>query len=147
MDRRGQTPADYLIGISLLLVTIVGVFAFVPTVFEPFEQPTNPDERAMADRISEDLIRNHTMLGKERTLDLDSLNATFSTGVAEVRDAAGVPGWKQFNVTLWDGEQRLNGGGDTWQGDAAGGTSTRTITSYQAACTDGCRLVVRVWAR
>lgn len=147
-DRRGQTPADYLVGISLLLVTIIGVFAFVPTIFQPFEQPANPDDSAMADEVADDLVRNHTMLGEERTLDLDELNETFGSGL-QASDLGGVPEWKQVNVTLWSGDRRVTdaNGDDPWQGDTAGGTTIRTVTSYQGACADGCRLVVRVWTR
>lgn len=144
MNQRGQTPADYLIGISLLLVTIVGVFVFVPTVFDPFEAPTNPDDRALAERVAGDLVENSTMLRTEQTVDLAGLNESFDDLDAFTE---GVPERKQVNVTLWDGERRLNSSGAPWPGDVAAGTGTRTVTSYQAPCETGCRIVVRVWTR
>jgi hypothetical protein len=147
MDRRSQTPADYLIGISLLLVTIFGVFAFVPTVFDPFEEPTSPDEHVMADRLAADLVDNHTMHVAERTVDLDSLDAALGSDVADVQAWAGIPDWKQVNVTVKHGQSRVVWEGDEWRGDRPGGMSVRRIVSHQEACRDGCNLVVRVWGR
>lgn len=144
MNKRGQTPADYLIGISLLLVTIIGVFVFVPTVFDPFEAPTNPDDRSMAERVSGNLVENATLLGKEQTVDLADVNASFDDLAAFTE---GIPDRKRVNVTLWKGDRRLNSTGDPWPGDVAVGTSSRTIASYQEQCEAGCRLVVRVWTR
>lgn len=145
-DRRSQTPTDFLIGISLLLVTILGVFAFVPTVFGPFEQADSPTEGPLAERLSGDLISNHTLVGTERTIDTESL-ADAVGDLDSQRAAAGIPEWKQVNVTVREGGQRLLTAGDPWYGDRAGGTSIRTIRTHGPACEGGCRLVVRVWAR
>jgi hypothetical protein len=147
MDRRSQTPADYLIGISLLLTTIFGVFAFVPTVFDPFEQPTEPAEHAMADRLADDLVEKHTALSKEATVDLDALERSLDGGMDETQSEAGIPDWKYVNVTVRSDRTWVLREGPEWHGDSPAGTSSRTVASRQPACRDGCTLIVRVWGR
>jgi hypothetical protein len=53
---RAQTTIDFAIGISLFLVVVAFVVAFVPTIFTPFESTESP---GTADRIA-------TSLGTDR---------------------------------------------------------------------------------
>lgn len=148
MTNRGQTPSDYLIGISLVLVTILGIFAFVPTVFDPFEPTLGPEEQVMADRLADDLVENHTAVPTEQTVNLTALNETLEDDFEATRDASGLPDWKQVNVSVRATTRQVTATGDNFvQGSGSAGTSIRTITSHEDVCNDSCQLVVRVWTR
>lgn len=145
---RGQTPVDYLIGISLVLVTILGTFALVPVVFDPFEPAVSPDKQSMADRLADNLVTNHTYAGEERTLDRKRLETALENYFGTLRAEAGIPNREQVNVTVRTGTGvQLSAAGDSFD-DGTGGTATsvRTFATREQACADGCRLIVRVWS-
>ncbi|MEA5386124.1 hypothetical protein VB773_08660 [Haloarculaceae archaeon H-GB2-1] len=73
MTDRGQTTQDYVIGISLVLITLVSVFVVVPTYFAPFDDPVDTEERAMAQAVAEHLVETHSVGTREHTLDYSSL--------------------------------------------------------------------------
>lgn len=143
---RGQTPVDYLIGVSLVLVTIVGTFALVPMVFDPFEPAVSPDKQSMADQLSDDLITNNTYPGEERTLNRTKLEASLND---LNRSNAGIPERERVNVTIQNGTvTRIATAGDPFTTNADGvATSIRTFVTREQACTDGCQLIVRVWSQ
>jgi hypothetical protein len=146
---RGQTPVDYLVGISLLLVTILGTFALVPTIFDPFEPAVSPDKQSISDRLAEDLVTNHTYTGEERTLNRAELEASLDNDLPALRADAGIRKSERVNVTIQNGTgTQLYTAGDPFV-DGAGGdaTSVRTFATRDKACADGCRLIVRVWSR
>jgi hypothetical protein len=51
---RGQTTLDFAVGVSIFLVVVAFVVAFVPTMLQPFEGSAQ-EETAAADRIADDL--------------------------------------------------------------------------------------------
>lgn len=146
---RGQTPVDYLIGISLVLVTILGVFVLVPTVFDPFEPAVSPDTQSMADRLADDLVTNHTYPGEERTLNLTEMNGSIQNDLDRLRADAGITERERANVTVQNGtgSQVVTAGDRFPTGAGRVAASVRTFTTHGQDCTDGCRLIVRVWTR
>jgi hypothetical protein len=150
MCSRGQTPVDYLIGISLVLVTILGTFALVPMVFDPFEPAVSPDKQSMADRLADNLIANNTYPGEARTLnrtDLDnSLNDLNTTD-------AGIPDRERVNVTVQNGAgTQVATGGESFPPNVGGvAMAVRTFTTRNQTCgpsdseLNSCQLIVRVW--
>lgn len=61
MDDRGQTPHDFVIGASILLVTIIGTFAFVQgSVYQAYEDPTSGDVETTAEQVSTYLIETYS---------------------------------------------------------------------------------------
>jgi len=133
-----------LIGISLVLVTILGTFAVVPTVFDPFEPAVSPDKQSMADGLADDLIANNTYPGETRTLNRTDLD--ISLNVLDTADA-GIPDRERVNVTIQNGTgSRVASGGDPFPPNVGGvATSARTFTTHGQACEAGCQLIVRVW--
>jgi len=55
-DARGQTLQDYLFGAILVLLNMLGVFAFGPTVFIPSEEPVESENQQLADRLMVELV-------------------------------------------------------------------------------------------
>lgn len=56
MDR-GQTTLDFAVGVSIFLMSIVFVFAFVPGTLQPFTQSAQ-DETAGSDRVADLLVED-----------------------------------------------------------------------------------------
>lgn len=54
MRARGQTPVDFALGIGLFLLTIAFVFAFLPSIFAPFEGGSG-ELLVLADRSADHL--------------------------------------------------------------------------------------------
>ena len=152
---RGQTAVDYLVGISLVLVTILGTFVLVPMVFDPFEPAISPDKQSMADRLADDIVTNNTYAGDERTLNRSGLDNSFEDYLDTHRAEAGITRYERVNVTIQNGTgTRVSTSGDPFRRDAGGvATSVRTFTTREQAngednpCTKGCQLIVRVWNR
>lgn len=155
MDR-GQTPHDYLIGVSIMLVVLFGIFAVVPGIYEPFQEPVGGEEHAMADRIGERIVGDHSLPGTTNTLNYTRLETTMQDGstggdFATLLDRAGVPETTQVNVTLL----KRNPPVDLTQGNdlediyylnrSTAATSVRIVRFDDDSCEPVCRLVVRVW--
>lgn len=51
---RGQTTLDFAVGVSIFLIVVAFVVAFVPTMLEPFDGSAQ-EETAVADRLADDL--------------------------------------------------------------------------------------------
>jgi len=138
---------DYLIGISLVLVTILGTFALVPAVFDPFEPAVSPDQESMADRLADTIVTNHTYAGEERTLDRTELEASLKNDFGRLRADAGITQRERVNVTVQTGTGvQVAAGGDAFVAGTGGtATSVRTVATREETCADGCRLIVRVW--
>lgn len=145
---RGQTPVDYLIGISLVLVTILGTFLLVPAVFDPFEPAVSPEKQSMADRLADDIVTDHTYPGEERTLDSRRLGTSLANDLETLKVDAGITQYERVNVTIRNETGVTASVGDSY-GSGAGGAakSVRTFATRDGACADGCRLIVRVWSR
>lgn len=167
---RAQTPHDYLIGVSLLLITLFGVFAFVPGMLQPFAQPTGADAGAAADRLGERLVTNHTYDGQANTIDGEALkqSLTDSSKFGDILDRSGVNRSIQFvNVTVIqpdqtriDNNSRTTGPDSNWRQPPAesdyyvntttAATAIRIVDiendqGYDEDCEPACRIVVRVW--
>ncbi|MHB9285712.1 hypothetical protein ACKVMT_01570 [Halobacteriales archaeon Cl-PHB] len=150
MTERGQTAQDFLIGVSVLLLTLFGVFGLVPQFYEPFADPVDASEETMADSLAERLVSEHRVTGTTNTLNHSQLqaNVTSTTALRRQARAAGVLDRKVVNVTLLDGPTREWTGGPTYhQNTSIGATAVRVVRFDNASrCSPTCRLVVRVWA-
>jgi|GEM_PF-866426 len=64
MDSRAQTPQDFAVGVSVLLVTIIGVLAFVQgSAVGVYESPDVQRNQPIADRAATYLVENHSVEG------------------------------------------------------------------------------------
>jgi len=142
MSGRGQTEFDYVVGMTLVLLTLTGVFAFVPGIYEPFEDPVDADEAATADSIAEDLVAASAVEGASNTLDRQTLRQEIQTQSAPSDTVT-------INVTLQEGTDVVVGSGSSYDDNRApAATSVRVVTLADdpaGRCDPVCRLIVRVW--
>lgn len=102
-SEKGQTTQDYLLGVTILLLTVFFVFGAVPTVFESYERPVGGTDRTQAHRAAEWLLHNYSVDGRTNVLRFDSdpssspdvkggINETLSrpAGIEAFREGAGL---------------------------------------------------------
>ncbi len=142
MTSRAQTEFDYVVGMTLVLLTLTGVFAFVPGIYEPFQDPVDADNEATADRIADELLTASAVQGSSNTVDGEQLRQNIQTV-----NPPGETG--TVNVTVQDGTEILDGSGSNYADNRQpAATSVRVISlanDTSGDCTPVCRLVVRVW--
>lgn len=85
-DNNGQISLDYLIGVTIFLLTFIFVFAFIPGMFSPFH--SNSDEITMAaDRVAAVLVENTLAIGgpgDKQPCILDTANISqFNTALSD----------------------------------------------------------------
>jgi hypothetical protein len=157
---RAQTTLDFAVGMSVFLGIVAFAFAFMPTMFAPFQSDTGTEfvvaDRA-ADRLAADALaespRDPGVLDTDCTRDFFDTGAApppacrYGTDASDLRAALGVGDDVNVNVTLRDG-----GGVGTLGGTrlAAGGEPTSvddTVVATRVVLLDGDqhRLFVRVW--
>ena len=147
MTDRGQTPNDFLLGTSLLLVTIIVVFALFDPLFGPFTSPSGADNDEMADRLAERIVTEGSTTFGDRVLDLDD-GSFDESSLEQLRSQAGIS-FRNVNVTV----ERSGGGvvegirGGPERVDEPAATATRVIKLPPGAesCQQGCFLRVEVW--
>ncbi|WP_137684335.1 DUF7287 family protein [Haloarcula mannanilytica] len=167
MDTRAQTPQDFAVGVSVLLVTVIGVLAFVQgSAVGVYESPDVQRNQPIADRAATHLVehysvegtRNHirydTSDGIKTTLDVDKLKSNAGLNVATERRTN-----PSINITVVNASVLANGARDhaVDDGDSlAWGPSTDGRTNIASTsrvvkltntdqCDPVCWLVVRVW--
>lgn len=98
---RGQTTLDFAIGVSVFLIVVTFVLAFVPGMLQPFQASTQ-QETAAADRLAEQLASDVLVadVGTPYVLDRDCTAAFF-----ESRSDGNDPGG--------DDTENINGPGGT----------------------------------
>ena len=167
-DDRGQTLYDFALGMAIFLLLLGYVFAFVPSLFEPFS-PIEDSTAIRADRTADTLV--HTTLAKDdarlhvaaagvlsttctRTFfngsspPADCQYATTVTDQSDIRDLTGLPDRTDLNVTM-----RRNSTIRSYEGDrlAAGPEpnldSRRVIRATRIVQLDGTdyQFAVRLW--
>lgn len=155
MDR-GQTNQDFVVGISIFLLTVAGVVAFVPVVFQPFEDSTETSAHTQAEELATTIIKEQRIGGTSNTLDYHALSAALTPSEdlpPDLRAAAGLR-YNNANVTITDGEITANiyddpvfkTGSDVFLRSQPTATVTRVVRfDNESRCQGTCRLVVRVW--
>jgi hypothetical protein len=98
MEARGQTQLDFALGVSVLLVTIIGTLLFIQGgLFQSFDRSVDAPSQAQAERVASRLVENYTTEGNETILRYDrpdgsgihdSLDA--DTGLTRLRGQAGL---------------------------------------------------------
>lgn len=175
MHDRGQTQQDFALGVSVLLLTIIGAFLFVQTgVFQTFDTTTPGTSAAQADRAASHLVENYSVDGthaiiryderggidRELDDDLDDFLTQAGIDVSTRRRAD-----PNVNVSIVSNETLVDGGtaparhdGDllAWGEDTAGTENVATtirvvrlrndeVPGSKDLCDPNCWLVVRVW--
>ncbi|MFB6252626.1 MAG: hypothetical protein ABEI27_13260 [Halobellus sp.] len=158
---RAQTTIDFAIGISLFLVVVAAVVAFVPAIFAPFESTDGPQT---ADRIATSLSTDRLgdpaepyALNETCTnaffIQLDNgTNAPATCQFDVTADATtalfGLPGTRDVNVSIrtLDGAPANRPGGEYVAGppvsEANAVNAAQRIVRFDG---ETYRLLVRVW--
>ncbi len=162
-DDRGQTPQDFAIGMSIFLLAVLTVLAFVPQIFTPFTAPGTAVE-GQADRASTAVVEELRVEGSATTLNASKTEMWFNASRDDPTDALaaslGVESYRNVNVSIYrlNGSERsevveleANGNatnltaGEPYDGEPSS-TMVRIVTiPGEDECQPGCRLVVRVW--
>jgi len=71
MENRGQTTQDYILGVSIMLVTTLFIFGYLPGLYESYQSPITSVEQSQADRGAEYLVENYSVEGNETRLKFD----------------------------------------------------------------------------
>ncbi|WP_049937026.1 DUF7287 family protein [Haloplanus natans] len=160
MTDRAQTTLDFAVGVSLFLGVVVLAFAFMPSMFAPFETDTGAEfvvaDRA-ADRLSADALvespADPSVLDADCTADFFDADGTapptcrYDDDAAALRPALGLDGNVRVNVTVrddagirtLDGTRLAAGPSPTTVDDTVVATRVVLLDDQQN------RLYVRVW--
>lgn len=155
---RAQTTQDFAVGISVFLLTLSLTFAYVPSLFTPFDGRAETSASAQADRAASDVLSHTSLTGYSTRLNATATNEFLRDNAAgdDLRATLALPSRVRANVTL----EHVDGGtvddacsvyaditancavaaGDTYRDEPAGVMSR--IVSLDG---DRYRLVVRVW--
>lgn len=157
---RGQTLNDYLLGVILLVVTLAGTFAMVPGLFQPFQEPVDTQESAVAERVGDSLIENYSVAGSQNTLNFTQFDRALSpsnfqwvlndTGVLDNRQLVNVT---VGNATFAGSRVRSPypaGGSTFYSNTSVSATVVRYVDFDGSApggvnCNPACKIIVRVW--
>jgi hypothetical protein len=168
---RAQTNYDFLIGASIMLLTVLFVLINMPAIFDLGGASTDGLQRTQADRAAEHLITTHATNGSLNELRFDEpggINGTLSStakfetfkenaGLATSTDRRTDP---NVNVSLFSSDdvgetdptpiENSSGvsmtKGDTYIPETSAATVSRIVTLANTdKCSSTCRLVVRVW--
>jgi len=174
MDTRAQTPQDFAVGVSVLLVTVIGVLAFVQgSAVGVYESPDVQRNQPIADRAGTYLVEHYSVAGTRNHIRYntsDGINASLNADTDDLdglREHAGLVVATERRVnprvnvtvvnasTLADGArvpavddhgQRL-----AWGPSSAGRTNVAStsrvvkLTNATGQCDPVCWLVVKVW--
>lgn len=158
MTDAAQTNVDFLIGMSVFLLTVGFVFGLVPNVFEPFAVDGGSNalvaDRGAA-RLAEDVLgdpANPTDLNATCTEAFFAETEPIPDGcrfaTTDVHDALAVPAGTGVNVTIEDrGSIRTLGGTRLAAGRTPPARSAGVVVARRVVLLDGetGRLFVRVW--
>ena len=154
LDARGQTTQDFAVGISVFLLTTAFLFAFLPTIFAPFDSDRSASDVSQADRVAATFVENFSVDGKPGQLNASETEGFFAAGGDgdALRDRYSLPTTSRVNVTvrtqngsvIKDNSGTVLARGDEYDDDVSA-SSSRIVTFDEDVCDPSCRLVVRVW--
>lgn len=155
---RGQTGFDFLVGMSVFLVTVGLVFTFAPGMFEPFTTEAGP-HMIVADRSAARLVGDVLVESPDRPGVLnETCTVEFFDGAGsipsgcrfethDVNEVLGLDSNTRVNVTILDGGTvETVGTTELHSGPSPDGTDS-VIASQRMVVLDGnqSRLLVKVW--
>lgn len=154
---RGQTLHDFAIGMTIFLLVLGYVFAFVPSLFEPFT--SEDDSTAIrvdrtADTLTRDvLVENDSVPGvlnetcTEKFFDYKAPNyCRFES--PEISKITGLPSGTNVNITMKrNGTIRSHNGTPLKRGPSVEGAGGRVIRAVRIVMFDGMdhQFVVKMW--
>ncbi|WP_121822815.1 DUF7287 family protein [Halostella salina] len=154
-DERGQTAQDFAVGISVFLLTTAFLFAFLPTIFTPFDEEVTSGDSAQADRVASTFVDGFSADGQVGTLRATDTSEFFDEGNGgdDLRDRYALSTVTRVNVTIRTQNgtviREVSGTelkrGDDYDGRPSASASRIVTFDSGTICSPTCRLVVRVW--
>lgn len=155
---RGQTLHDFAIGMTIFLLVLGYVFAFIPSMFAPFT-PHTSSSPVRADRTADFLTRdllaeNDTAPGVLNVTCIeDFFNTTYNVpdcgfGSKNIPNLTGLPSRTSVNVSMWrEGTVRTHNNTRLARGPSPEGADPRVTRSARIVKFDGrdFRFMVRIW--
>jgi hypothetical protein len=155
VDKRGQTPHDYVVGILVFIGTVVVVVGLLPTLTAPYQSGVDGDDIAQADRIAQQLVANLSTIETPNRLNSSQLGTVLELPEDNLSDRYGLPRGTNINITVntLDGGERIKNATGTPltsvqeydRGSAASAARIVRLSNESSTCDPACRLVVRVW--
>ena len=143
---RGQTTQDFVVGISVFLLTVGFVFAFIPSAIGPGVVATDGAEIATADRVATEIVANASIPGYANRVDNSTLDTVFTTGsMGTLRSEYAISNATLANVTLEYANGTAISGRDTAAGVHYTDQQAAVVTRLLVVDDVRYRLVVRVW--
>jgi hypothetical protein len=153
---RGQTPQDFAVGISIFLLTVMFVFAFVPSVLQPSRAGEEVTLTTEGDRVASNIVSNLSVPGRPNHLNeskLDDFVTKYKTNTDTFRNDYGLGTFTDVNVTVrqLDGFGTVkNSSDDPYRFGEEYRTQDavvvqRIVTIDDSQCQNGCKLIVRLW--
>jgi hypothetical protein len=174
MDTKAQTPQDFAVGVSVLLVTVIGVLAFVQgSAVGVYESPDVQRNQPIADRAGTYLVENYSVDGTRNHI---RYNTSSGIDASLDADADDLRGLKERAGLIVATERRVNprvnvtivnastldsgtrtpaiddhGARLAWGPSVDGRTNVAStarvvkLTNATGQCDPVCWLVVRVW--
>lgn len=143
MTPRGQTTLDYLVGVTIFLLTIAFIFAFIPASFEPLDTDWGvqamESDRAISHLAGAELAKSPQ---KPFILDQEKTDTFFSKSDADLAEDIGLPGTAQANLTIQTNESTV-----IYRRGEPLPASRSVVTAKRSVLLEGSqyRLVIRVW--
>lgn len=156
-DSRGQLGFDFLVGMSIFLITVAFVVGFVPGMFDPFAAETGAD-MIIADRSAAHITGNVLVESPAEPAVLnttctaiffsdDSIPAGCRFESQELPVALGIDDAVSVNVTIEDGGTIRTIDGESLKAGRAPTELNDVSVAQRVVYVDGesSRLFVRVW--
>jgi hypothetical protein len=151
-DRRGQTLQDFLLGVSLFLVTTMFVLSLLPGYLSPYTVGVGGDEEAQADRVAQTLVSNLSVAPDDPTLSTSTLDTVLAFEQDDLRERYALPPTARVSIsvrTVPNGSVVRAGGApltnDLNRTSGSVASASRLVELRGTSCDPVCRLVVEVW--
>ena len=142
MNDRGQTLNDYVLGISVFLLTVAFVVAFLPGIFTPFNAPISDSTTARANRGAAFVVNDLSVDHHPNVLNASRTTAFFGQNETQLRGTLGFPSVVGVNVTI---SETATGSVDWTAGGTPGDRPAAATSRIVRIGTESYRLTVKVW--
>lgn len=153
--QRGQTLHDYVVGISVFVLTVGLVLSLLPAAIAPFEATGDTVRGELASRIGEQLVSNLSAVGEPNVLGVGSVPDLMDRNQTQLRHRFGLASVRYLNLTLTslNGSRIIANASGTPMAAGPSAADEDVVAASRIVqpagpdfdCTPACRLLVRVW--
>ncbi len=142
IDDRGQTLNDYVLGISVFLLTVAFVIAFLPGIFTPFNAPISDSTTARANRGATFVVNDLSVPQQPNVLNQSRTTVFFEQNETQLRETLSFPSTTGVNVTI---SETATGNVAWMAGGTPGDRPAAATTRVVRIGTKTYQLTVKVW--